>query len=286
MVRPSNSNVGLGVAGHSRLRAILAHIILCIGLVFLLGPVVLIIASSTHLTSTLQSQGLQWLPGYHAVQNYGRILNYEAGFSDQITPLGMLVNSLIIATSVATLTTVLSFFTAFAIVFFRMPGKKIIFWFVLVTLLFPLESRFVNTFSVTATLGLINTHVGIILPVLAAALGTFFFRQYFLTLPKELIEAATLDGAGPIRFLKDIIAPLSYSRAGAIFVIAFMIGWNQYLWPLMISTDDTLYTLVRGIRLVGQESGPGMALIVITIVPPFLLLLAFQRWFFRSLSAQ
>ncbi|MEE9335998.1 MAG: ABC transporter permease subunit [Granulosicoccaceae bacterium] len=250
----------------------------------MLAPIMVIMASSTHFTSTLQQQGLQWLPSNQAIQNYGSIFTYEAGFSDQITPLGMLNNSLIIAISVATLTTVLSLLTAYAIVFFRMPGKQAVFWFVLVTLLFPLESRFVNTFSVTASIGLINTHVGMVLPVLAAALGTFFFRQYFLSLPKELIEAATLDGAGPFRFLKDIVVPLSYSRAGAIFVIAFMIGWNQYLWPLMISTDDTLYTLVRGIRLIGQESGPGMALIVITIMPPLLLLLVFQRWFFKSLS--
>lgn len=252
----------------------------------MLAPIVVIIASSTHLTSTLQLQGLQWLPGDQAIQNYSRIVSFEAGISDQITPLGMLANSLIVATSVATLTTFLSLLTAYVIVFFRMRGRHILFWFVLVTLLFPLESRFVNTFSVTVSLGLINSYSGIVLPTLATALGTFFFRQFFLTLPKELIEAATLDGAGPLKFLKDILVPLSYSRAGAIFVIAFMIGWNQYLWPLMISTDDSLYTLVRGIRLIGQESGPGMALVVITILPPFLLLLVFQRWFFRSLSAQ
>ena len=133
------------------------------------------------------------------------------------------------------------------------------------------------------TLELVNSHLGIVLPVLAMALGTFFFRQFFLTIPEQLTEAAILDGAGPVKFFVDIIVPLSLSRAGAIFVIAFMIGWNQYLWPLMISTDDTLYTLVRGIRLVGQESGPGMALVVITIVPPFVLLVAFQRWFYRTL---
>ena len=166
-----------------------------------------------------------------------------------------------------------------------MSGGKWVFWIVFATLLFPLESRFVTTFQVTVELGLVNSHLGIILPVLAMALGTFFFRQYFLTLPEQLTEAAILDGAGPIRFFIDIIVPLSLSRAGAIFVIAFMIGWNQYLWPLMISTDDTLYTLVRGIRLVGQESGPGMALVVITILPPFILLIVFQRWFYRTLHS-
>ena len=285
MVVKSNSDHRVDVAGSSRAHKLFAHLVLCLGVVFMLGPIVVVIASSTHFTSVLQNEGLQWLPGNQAYQNYSRALSFQSGFNDQITPLAMLVNSMIVAVGVAVLTTLLSLLTAYAIVFFRMPTKKWIFWIVLLTLLFPLESRFVNTFSVVASLGLINTHAGIVLPALAAALGTFFFRQYFLTLPKELLEAATLDGAGPFRFLKDIVMPLSFSRAGAIFVVAFMIGWNQYLWPLMISTDDSLYTLVRGIRLIGQESGPGMALVVITILPPFMLLLAFQRWFFRSLSS-
>ena len=285
MVVKSNSDHRVDVAGSSRAHKLFAHLVLCLGVVFMLGPIVVVIASSTHFTSVLQNEGLQWLPGNQAYQNYSRALSFQSGFNDQITPLAMLVNSMIVAVGVAVLTTLLSLLTAYAIVFFRMPTKKWIFWIVLLTLLFPLESRFVNTFSVVASLGLINTHAGIVLPALAAALGTFFFRQYFLTLPKELLEAATLDGAGPFRFLKDIVMPLSFSRAGAIFVVAFMIGWNQYLWPLMISTDDSLYTLVRGIRLIGQESGPGMALVVITILPPFILLLAFQRWFFSSLSS-
>jgi sn-glycerol 3-phosphate transport system permease protein len=240
--------------------------------------------SSTHQTQTLQLEGLQWVPGGQGINNYSRVLNFQAGYFDEITPSLMLLNSLIVATGVATLTTAFSFLAAYALVFFNIKFRNTLFWLILATLLFPLESRFINTFQITVSLGLINSYLGIILPVLSAALGTFFFRQYFLTLPKELIEAATLDGAGPFRFLKDIILPLSFSRAGAIFVIAFMVGWNQYLWPLMISTDDSLYTLVRGVRLIGQESGPGMALVIMTMVPPFILLLIFQRWFFQSLS--
>ena len=263
---------------------VFAHLVLLAGLLFLVSPLLLLLLSSTHDTATLQQHGLQWTWGAHTVENYRTLLNFEAGFTDQVTPAIMLENSLIVAVGVAVLTVLFSWLTAYAIVFFRFGLGGFIFWLVLSTLLFPLESRFVNTFQITATLGLINTHIGIILPALAAALGTFFFRQYYLTLPRELIEAAMLDGAGPIKFLLDIIVPLSWSRAGVVFVIAFMIGWNQYLWPLMISTDDTLYTLVRGIRLIGQETGPGMALIIITILPPFLLLLIFQRWLFTSLS--
>lgn len=233
---------------------------------------------------TLQQQGLQWGFGGQGFENFSKILHLKSGISDKVTPLAMLKNSLIVAFGVATLTTVFSLLTAYAIVFFKMRFSNAIFWLVFATLLFPLESRFITTYQVTATLGLINTHLGIILPVLALALGTFFFRQFFLTLPEELLEAAMMDGATPYRFLFDIIIPLSFSRAGAVFVIAFMVGWNQYLWPLMISVDDTLYTLVRGIRLIGQESGPGMALVVITLLPPLILLLAFQRWFFQSLA--
>jgi len=137
---------------------------------------------------------------------------------------------------------------------------------------------------VTSTLGLINTHLGMVLPALAVALGTLFFRQLLRGFPEEYLEAAKLDGAGPLRFFFDFVLPLSWRRGGAIFVVTFMIGWNQYLWPLMISTDETHYTLVRGIRLVGQESGPGMALVTLSILPPLILIWAFQRWFFQALA--
>ncbi len=265
------------------LRDIANHLILIAGTAFLVLPIALIFFSSTHSSLTLTTEGLQMNWGGRFLENYTRVMTLQAGFSDDITAAGMLKNSLIVGLGVAILTTVLSLLTAYVIVFFRFRAAGFVFWLVFVTLLFPLESRFIPTFAITSDLGLINSHVGIILPVLALALGTFFFRQYFLTIPKEFIEAATLDGAGPFRFLLDFIVPLSWSRAGAIFTIAFMFGWNQYLWPLMISNDESLYTLVRGIRLIGQASGPGMALIMISILPPFLLLLAFQRWFFRAL---
>ncbi|MEP0942764.1 MAG: ABC transporter permease subunit [Rhizobiaceae bacterium] len=268
------------------LRSLINHTILIVGVIFLVGPIALTFLSSTHATGTLARESLQFSWGAHFIENYSRVLRFEAGFTDKVTPLAMLKNSLIVGLGVATLTTLFSLLSAYSIVFFRLRVAPLIFWLVLVTLLFPLEARFVNTFEVAASLGLINTHLGIILPALAAAIGTFFYRQYFLTLPEELMEAAILDGAGPIRFFADIIVPLSWTRTAAIFVISFMIGWNQYLWPLMISTDDTLYTLVRGIRLIGQGSGPGMALVIITIIPPFLLLLAFQKWAFNTLHVE
>ena len=270
----------------SPLRIVLNHVILICGVIFLAGPIVLTFLSSTHLTSTLQRDSLQFSWGGQFLANYSQELRLEAGFTDAVTPLAMLQNSLIVGVGIATLTTVFSILSAYAIVYCRMRMAVLLFWLVLVTLLFPLEARFVNTFQVTASLGLVNTHIGIILPALAAAIGTFFYRQFFLSLPEELTEAAILDGAGPLRFFFDFIIPLSWTRSAAIFVIAFMIGWNQYLWPLMISTDDSLYTLVRGIRLIGQESGPGMALVIITILPPFFLLLAFQKWALDMLNIE
>ncbi len=262
------------------------HLVLILGVIFLVGPIALTFLSSTHTSATLARDSLQFSWGGHFLDNYSRVLTLEAGFTDSVTPLAMLKNSLIVGLGVATLTTGFSILSAYAVVFFRFKIAALVFWLVLVTLLFPLEARFVNTFEVAASLGLINTHAGIILPAVAAAIGTFFYRQYFLTLPEELLEAAIMDGTGPVKFFIDFIIPLSWPRTAAIFIISFMIGWNQYLWPLMISTDDSLYTLVRGIRLIGPTSGPGMALVIITIIPPFLLLLAFQKWAFNTLHVE
>ena len=247
-------------------------------------PIVVIFVSSTHETSLLVKQGLQLWPGSQASENYSQVLRFQAGFTDQITALDMLKNSLIIAIGVASLTTLVSLMGAYGLVYFRLPYAGFLFWVTLATLLLPLESRFITTFIVTDKLGLINTHLGMILPTLSVALGTLFFRQLFMTFPNEYLEAAKLDGAGPWRFFLDFILPLSWRRGGAVFVVTFMIGWNQYLWPLMISTDESLYTIVRGIRLIGQESGPGMALIVLSILPPLILVFIFQRWFFKALS--
>lgn len=266
------------------MRAVFSHIILLTGTAFLLLPVALVVFSSTHDAASLARNGLQLTPGGHFFENYGGVLSMQAGGAGKVTALAMLKNSLIVGFGVAGLTTVFSMLSAYALVYFRLRYAGFLFWLILATLLFPLESRFIPTFEITSDLGLINTHLGLVLPVLAAALGTFFFRQFFLAIPSEYLEAAILDGAGPVRFFIDFIIPLSIARTGAVFVIAFMIGWNQYLWPLMISTDDSLYTLMRGLQLIGQNSPSGFALIVISILPPFVLLLVFQRWFLRGLE--
>ena len=263
--------------GTSATRGLINHLILIAGTAFILLPVIVMIASSTHDSGKLVTDGVQLLPGMQGGQNYARVSALEAGFTNQITALAMLRNSLIIGFGVALLTTVFSLMAAFSLVFFRLPAAGVLFWLTMLTLLLPLESRFVTTFQVAATLGLVNTFAGMILPALAVTLGTLFFRQLFLSFPVELVEAARLDGAGPVRFFLDFVVPLSRLRGGAIFVVSFMIGWNQYLWPLILSTDETRYTVMRGLRLIGLESGPGMALAVLTLLPPLVLVVLFQR---------
>lgn len=268
----------------SAVRATLDHLILIAGTLFLTVPVVLMLMAATQTTLSLSLEGLNFKLGVEAFRNFAEVITLKAGFTDQISALAMLKNSLIVATSLACLTTAVSLCAAYAIVYFQLPLAGGLFWLTMATLLLPLESRFVTTFQVAAYLGLVNTLTGMVLPALALALGTLFFRQLFLSLPNEYLEAAKLDGAGPLRFFRDFIVPLSWRRGGAIFVVSFMIGWHQYLWPVMLSTDESTYTVVRGIRLIGLESGPGMALAVLTLLPPLVLVVIFQRYFFRSFA--
>ena len=134
-----------------------------------------------------------------------------------------------------------------------------------------------TTFDVAAGLGLTDTLAGLVLPILPLALATLVLRQHMKTIPESYLEAARLDGAGPLRFLWDFVLPLSLAPIGAVLVITFMIGWNQYLWPLLISVDNTHFTLMRGLNFLGSGSGPSMVLAVISILPPLILVLAFLR---------
>ncbi|MFK7761722.1 MAG: ABC transporter permease subunit [Roseobacter sp.] len=271
------------VTTKSRLKVLGDHLILLTGVVFLVGPVLLMLIAATQTSASLTQDGLGMILGSEAGENLSSVLALKAGFSDQITVLGMLKNSMIVAFSIAVLTTSLSLCAAYALVYFRLPLSIFFFWLTMITLLLPLESRFITSFQVAAMLGLVNTLAGLVLPVLALALGTLFFRQLFLSFPEEYLEAARLDGAGPFLFFRDFILPLSWRRGGAIFVVTFMIGWHQYLWPVILSTGENTYTIVRGIRLIGLESGPGMALAVLTLLPPLVVVVFFQRYFFQSL---
>jgi len=266
-----------------------AHGILLCGVLFLITPIVLILVASTHTSQTLQQHGFQLIPGGNTLENYRRVFSLETGFFRSVTPITMLKNSMLVAIGTATFTTLFSVLSAYVIVFGKMRWANVYFWVVILTLMYPLESRFITTFKVVSDLGLTNTHTGVILPGLAAALGTFFFRQYFRTVPKELQEAATLDGAGFLRFFLDIVLPASWQRAGVVFVISFMIGWNQYLWPLLITTDPSMNTIVMGIKQMfpsGDDVADWpviMATSILAMIPPVIVVVSMQKLFIRGL---
>jgi sn-glycerol 3-phosphate transport system permease protein len=195
---------------------------------------------------------------------------------------GMIGTSLAVACGVALLSSVTAFLVAFSLTFFPTRLARIAFAATLLTLYFPIEARMLPTFDVTLKLGLINTLPGLILPILPIAVATFVFRQHLRTLPPEILEAARLDGAGPIRFLKDFAIPLSIPPIFAVLLITFLVGWNQYLWPLMISTDNTLFPVMRGLNLAGSGSGPSLFLGAVSLLPPLVLVLAFARALTRA----
>ncbi len=196
----------------------------------------------------------------------------------------MVATSLMTACGVAVLATACGFLAAYAMTFLLRSGVRFWFSLTLLTLYFPIEARMLPSFDVALRLGLINSLAGLILPILPLALATLIFRQHMRTLPPQLLEAARLDGAGPLRFLRDFVLPLSRVPIGAVFIVSFLIGWNQYLWPLMISIDNSYFPLMRGLNLVGAGSGPSMVLAVISVLPPLLLVLGFMRLLTRVTS--
>ncbi|MBV6658488.1 MAG: ABC transporter permease subunit [Devosiaceae bacterium] len=197
----------------------------------------------------------------------------------------MLINSLILAIGIAAVKTVISLLAAYALLAFRVPGRDLIFGAILLSLFYPIESRILPTFAVVDTLGLLNSYAGMILPVVASGLGTLLFRLHLGKVPQELFDAARLDGAGPLRCLVDIVLPLSMPMVLALFLILFVLGWNQYVWPIMVTTTSLEHdTLVRGMTAVNVNSRAGLMLVLMAMLPPVLLLLALQRWLLRGLQ--
>ncbi|MGF1753425.1 sn-glycerol-3-phosphate ABC transporter permease UgpE [Vibrio makurazakiensis] len=267
------------------------HLILITGALFMLIPIWLIFASSTHNPNTIVSEGLQWLPGDNLTSIYSEAWNKSLGFSDAVTAKSMIINSMIMGLGFAIGKIVISMMAAFALVYFRLPYATAWFWLIFVTLLLPLEVRIIPSYEVVASLGLLNSYTGLILPLIASATATFFFRQFFKTIPDELLEAAQLDNAGPFRFLVDILLPLSKTMIAAIFIIMFVVGWNQYLWPIMMTTDESYNTIVMGIKQVlnniNETSLPrydyAFAMVILAMLPPILVVVVFQRWFVKGL---
>ncbi|GGX47942.1 ABC transporter permease subunit [Saccharospirillum salsuginis] len=267
------------------------HLILIVGVLFLLTPLWLLFASSTHSVDTLIREGLQWLPGGEGLAPYGQALTTASGFTDTATGLRMLINSMIMGVGFAVGKIIVSMAAAYALVYFRFPLATFLFWAIFCTLLLPLEVRIVPSYEVVSDLNLLNSYTGLIVPLIASATATFYFRQFYKTVPNELLEAATLDNAGPWRFFKDILVPLSRTMMAAIFIIMFVVGWNQYLWPLIMTTEEGYYTIVMGLKHIlsvvreGRvpEYNVAFALVILAMLPPVAVVVLFQRWFIQGL---
>jgi sn-glycerol 3-phosphate transport system permease protein len=272
-----------------RHRDLVAYSVLAIGVVIIAFPVYVAIIASTHDAATLINGNMPLTPGGHAIENYSRtILVGTAGTTRE--PVGtMMLNSFVMATGIAVGKILISILSAFAIVYFRFPFRKTAFWIIFITLMLPVEVRIYPTYKIVADLGLLDTYTGLILPLIASATGTLLFRQFFMTVPDELLEASKIDGAGAFRFFKDTLLPLSLTTMAALFVIQFIYGWNQYLWPLLITTRDDMQTIVIGIKkmIATQDALTewqlAMATAVLAMLPPVVVVILMQRLFVKGL---
>jgi sn-glycerol 3-phosphate transport system permease protein len=264
------------------------HAVLTLGVLLVAFPVYITLVASTHGDQELLGRVPLWF-GDRGVENYRNVL---AGGMQSAggAPVGrMMVNSLIMALAIAIGKIAISIVSAYAIVYFRFPLRMACFWTIFLTLMLPVEVRIMPTFKVVADLGLLNSFAGLTVPLIASATATFLFRQFFLTVPDELTEAARIDGAGPLRFFKDILLPLSRTNIAALFAILFIFGWNQYLWPLLMTTDESMYTIVMGIKrmvTVGDAAAEWnlvMATVMLAMLPPVVVVVLMQRWFIKGL---
>jgi sn-glycerol 3-phosphate transport system permease protein len=268
-----------------------SHLVLVLGVLIVFFPVyVTFVASTQSAEQILQSRPLSLTPGDHMVETYTRaLLGGKSDYGGDKAPAGrMLWISLVMAITIAVGKIAISLLSAFAIVYFRFPFRSLVFWMVFITLMLPVEVRIYPTYQVVSDLGMLNTYAGLTVPLIASATATFLFRQFFLTVPDELVEAARIDGAGPMRFFKDVLVPLSSTSIAALFVIQFIYGWNQYLWPLLVTTTDDMAPVVMGIkRMVAGESytewNVVMATAMLAMIPPALVVLLMQKWFVKGL---
>ncbi len=273
-------------------RKISTHSIVILGALFMSLPVYIAFMSSTHAPETLFREGLQYWPGGHFLETYREVLFAAGGVMKKVTATRMLMNSVILGVGFSVGKVVISMLAAYAIVYFRFRLAVPLFWIIFMTLLLPLEVRIVPSYEVVAGMGLLDTYTGLILPLIASATGTFFFRQFFKSVPEELLEAARLDNATPLRFFIDILVPLSKTMIAAILIIMFVVGWNQYLWPLMMTTQESHYTIVIGIKQIYQVLTEGgelpqfqkaFALTILATLPPVVVVVVFQHWFVKGL---
>jgi sn-glycerol 3-phosphate transport system permease protein len=269
---------------------ILAHVILVLGVILVAFPVYITFVASTHTAQEVLQTPMPLLPGTHLIDNYRSALLGTGSAQGSNAAVGrMMFVSLVTALVIAIGKIAISLLSAFAIVYFRFRFRMFFFWAIFMTLMLPVEVRIGPTYQVVASLGLLNTFTGLTVPLIASATATFLFRQFFLTVPEELVEAARMDGAGPMRFFKDILLPLSVTSIAALFVIQFIYGWNQYLWPLLVTTNESMYPVVIGIKrmISGGEAANDwnlvMATAMLAMIPPALVVMLMQKWFVKGL---
>jgi sn-glycerol 3-phosphate transport system permease protein len=266
-----------------------AHLVLCLGVAIVAFPVYMAVIASTHDVATIANGQLPLTPGSHFLENYQRTLFEGAGATSRAPVLTMLFNSFVSAAAIAIGKIAISLLSAFAIVYFQFPFRKTAFWLIFLTLMLPVEVRIYPTYAVAADLNLLDTYTGLALPLIASATATLLFRQFFMTVPDELTEAAQIDAAGPLRFFRDILLPLSRTNLAALFVILFIYGWNQYLWPLLITTRDDMQTIVIGIKKIVAthdaltEWQLAMATAVLAMLPPVAVVILMQKLFVKGL---
>ncbi|MFT4714327.1 MAG: sn-glycerol 3-phosphate transport system permease protein [Candidatus Azotimanducaceae bacterium] len=275
---------------HRPFGSIMSHLIIILGLLVIAFPVWITVVAATHDSVRVTQVPFPLLPGDQF------FINLKAMFSNSEEAIGgipvgmMMLNSLIMALMIATGKIVISLLSAFAIVYFQFRFRMFFFWMIFVTLMLPVEVRILPTFEVVADLGMLNSYWGLTIPLIASATATFLFRQTFLGVPDELLEAARIDGAGPMRFFFDILLPISRTSIAALFVILFIFGWNQYLWPLLITTDKSMYTIVMGMKslLETADGEPAWHIIMMTalmaMLPPIIVVLGMQNLFVRGLT--
>jgi sn-glycerol 3-phosphate transport system permease protein len=266
-----------------------AHAVLLTGVAIIAFPVYVTFVGSTHDQATML-RSMPFLPGPHFFENYSAVLTSGLGASSNAPPVWpMLVNSFIMAMGICVGKIAISIIAAFAIVYFRFPFRMTIFWAIFITLMLPVEVRIVPTYGVVASLGMLDSYSGLIIPLIASATATFLFRQFFLSVPDELTEAARVDGASPMRFFRDILLPMSRTSIAALFVIQFIYGWNQYLWPLLITTKPDFYTIVMSVSRQANvtDTVPQwnllMAMAMLAMLPPVIVVMVMQRQFVRGL---
>jgi len=268
----------------------LAHAVLWLGLAITALPLYIAWVASTLTPQDVAQAPMPWLPGAHGIDTYRAVLVQGLSGTHLSPPVWqMMGTSLVMALLITAGKVVLSILSAYALAFFHFPGRTLAFWLIFLTLMLPVEVRIVPTYEVVSSLGLINTLTGLTLPLMASATGTLLFRQFFMTIPDELIEAARIDGAGPLRFFRDVVLPLSATQIAALSVILFIYGWNQYLWPLLITTDNRLDTIVVGItKMIGSGDATTdwpqvMATALLAVLPPAAVVVLMRRWFVKGL---